>query len=214
MGQTEVLNRSGQAYEALRRGIRTGRWAPDERLSTYRLADELGMSRTPVIEALKRLEADGLIEITPQVGCRILTGRREDIEEAFLIRIELEGLAAEHAARNITPAQLDRLAALVEQAGVAAQDHDAERFGTANRALHRRIVEASRLVHLERILEGVWTLQRHQSDSTAFLSAAMQGSEPEHRVLLRALAEGDADGARAAMEAHLRRCLVEFRAFP
>lgn len=212
MGHADVLNRSGQAYEELRRGIQSGRWAPEERLSTYRLAGELGMSRTPVIEALKRLEADGLIEITPQVGCRILPGRREDVEETFLIRVELEGLAAEFAAVRIDDNGIADLRALVEEAESAARAHDAEAFAAANRALHRLIVEASGLAHLERLLDGVWTMHRFQLGADGFLANAMHGSEPEHRAILRALADGDSAAARAAVEGHLRRCLGEYRA--
>lgn len=213
MGHTEAISRSGQAYEELRHGIQRGRWAPGERLSTYRLADELGMSRTPVIEALKRLEADGVVEITPQVGCRILPARPTDVEEAFLIRVALEGLAAESAARNISHDQLGQMRDLVEEAAGAALDGDAERFGAANRAVHRLIVAASGLTHLERLLEGVWMLHRCQLSANGYDGGAMQGSEPEHGAILRALADGDGDGARSAMEAHLRRCLLEYRVF-
>jgi DNA-binding GntR family transcriptional regulator len=92
MVRSGATNRSDTAYERLRTDIVGGRWLPDTILSTYGLTEELAMSRTPIISALKRLEADGLIEIIPQVGCRVLQREHEEISETFTIRAALEAL--------------------------------------------------------------------------------------------------------------------------
>lgn len=213
MSRVGVRNRSGAAYEELRAGILAGRWAPDARLSTYRLAEELGMSRTPVIEALKRLEADGLIEIVPQVGCRVLAGAHEEIDEGFLIRASLEGLAAEVAATRITAPQLEQLEELCEAAERAIAGGDAEAYGEANRPLHRLIVRASGMSNLEDMLEGIWTLHRHRLASSGFLALGMRASGAEHRAILDALKAGDPAAAREATATHMQRCGADYRAF-
>lgn len=213
MARNAATHRSSRAYEELRAGILSGRWGPDERLSTYRLADELGMSRTPIIEALKRLEADRLIEIVPQVGCRVLLGRPEEIDEAFVIRASLEGLAAELAAPRITAEQVAALRDLAEQTRTAVDARDVERYTAANRELHRLIVRASATSQLERILEDVWTLHRHHLAGSGFLERGMRDAPPEHHAIVDALEARDPAAARTATERHVRRCLDDYRAF-
>lgn len=205
MPRPEPANRSNAAYEELRVGILSGRWAADTRLSTYRLAVELGMSRTPVIEALKRLQADGLIEIIPQVGCRVLSGG-QDIGEVFLIWSALEGVAAETAAGRVTEEDLGRLE-LELAAGEAALDvQDTAAFEESSRAFHAKVVRISGLAHVERILEGLWTLNRAQVATGGVLASDLAKSVVDHRAILAALSSGDPEAARTATQEHLRRC--------
>lgn len=211
MTKTASTNRSNCAYEELRDGILTGRWEADERLSTYRLAEQLGMSRTPIIEALKRLEADGLIEIVPQVGCRVVGGA-EGIDETFLMRGALEALAAEAAAARIATDELDVLALACDECERAHEAHDPDRYHEANRAFHQQIVRSSGLTHLERLVEGLWTLNRCQLKACGYAEHAMAPATSEHRAILEALAAGDAAAARAATEEHLRRLARDYRA--
>lgn len=211
MSRSSVSNRSSKAYDELRRGILEGRWEVGERLSTYRLSEELGMSRTPVIEALKRLEADGLIEIVPQVGCRILPGRTEDVEEAQLMRTALEGLAAEVAAERISDEQLTELDDLAEACARAIERQDVEAYEEHNLALHRAIVRASGLTRLEGMLDGILTLQRFRMPVDQVLPVTMPGADAEHREVIEALRRHDGAEARAAMERHMRRTLADYR---
>jgi DNA-binding GntR family transcriptional regulator len=210
--RTALANRSTSAYEQLRAAILSGRWSPGARLSTYKLADELAMSRTPVIEALKRLEADGLIEIVPQVGCRVLAGANEEIDETFLIRAALEGLACEAAAVTITADELRAIDQTLEASEVAVEVGDAHAYSDANRAFHLQIVRCSGLAHVERMLEGVWTLNRYQLTACGLLGSRLQASMSEHRAMFAALEAHDPVGAREAVDAHLRRCGREYRA--
>lgn len=207
---TRSVNRSIAAYEELRAGILDGRWAPDDHLSTYRLATELGMSRTPVSEALKRLEADGLIAIVPQVGCRVLPAAG-DPRETFLIRAALEGIAAEVAASRIGDAELRALAAGLRAAEAAVAAADAMAFASADREFHVGLVRAAGLAHVERVLFGVWTLHRLQVARHGGHARWMAASSDEHRRILRALRDRDAVGARVAVEEHLRRCERDHR---
>jgi DNA-binding GntR family transcriptional regulator len=203
-------NRSDEAYERLRADIMAGRWLPDTTLSTYGLSEELGMSRTPIISALKRLEADGLIEIVPQVGCRVLGRGNEEIAETFLIRSALEALGAETAAERITDAELRALKQALEELKAAARSRDASRYEPANRAFHAQIVAASHLTHLLRILDSLWTLNRYQLAASRLVAKRMPASVKEHTVIFKALEARDGPAARTAIEQHLRRCSEDY----
>lgn len=206
MPKSGYANRSDEAYERLRADIMSGRWLPDTTLSTYGLSEELGMSRTPIISALKRLEADGLIEIVPQVGCRVLGRGHEEISETFLIRSALEGLGAETAAERITDAELAALKTTLDEERAAARADDSGRYEPANRAFHAQIAAASRLTHLQRILDSLWTLNRYQLAASRFVAGRMSVSAREHAAVYKALEARDGAAARAAIERHLRRC--------
>lgn len=210
MANGGYANRSDAAYERLRTDIMAGRWLPDTTLSTYGLSEELGMSRTPIINALKRLEADGLIEIVPQVGCRVLGRAHEEISETFLIRSALEGLGAEAAAERITDRELATLKQVLEELTAASAAGDASRYEPANRAFHAQIVAASRLTHLQRILGSLWTLNRYQLASSRFVAVRMSVSIKEHASIFKALAAHDPAAARSAIELHLRRCSEDY----
>jgi DNA-binding GntR family transcriptional regulator len=206
MPRSGYANRSDEAYERLRVDIMAGRWLPDTTLSTYGLSEELGMSRTPIISALKRLEADGLIEIVPQVGCRILGRGHEEISEIFLIRSALEGLGAEAAAERITDAELRALKRALDELKAGARAGDGGRYEPANHAFHAQVAAASRLTHLQRILDSLWTLNRYQLSASRFVAGRMSVSAKEHTAIFNALEARDGAAARAAIEHHLRRC--------
>lgn len=206
-------NRSDVAYHQLRADIIAGRWQPDTTLSTYGLAEELGMSRTPIIGALKRLESDHLIEIIPQVGCRVLRRATEEISETFMIRAALEALAAEAAATRVTDDELASLEAILERAESASDAGDAERYEKANRDFHATILEASRMTQMQRILSGLWTLNRYQLATSRFLGTRMAISSREHREILKALSEHDPAAARQAVDRHLRQCSQDYLIF-
>lgn len=213
MARTLQPHRSNVAYERLRSDVLAGRWLPDDTLSTYGLAEDLGMSRTPVIEALKRLEAEGLIEIIPQVGCRVLRRAHKDITEAFMIRTALESLAAEVAADRITPEELEGLGEILLTAERAIEAQDPVRYEEANREFHLGIVQASGLDHLKRLLMELWTLHRYEMAARRFLGTRMKRSSREHRQILKALKTGDPTAAREAVDRHLRRSGEDYAEF-
>lgn len=90
------MTRAQETYRHLLDELLRGRWQPGDIVSTNALAEELRLSRTPVLQAMKRLESEGLVEIVPQVGCRILKPTVGGLEDLFAIRAGLEGVAAAH----------------------------------------------------------------------------------------------------------------------
>jgi DNA-binding GntR family transcriptional regulator len=206
--------RAEVAYEQLRREILGGeRWAPGETLSTYRLSEELSMSRTPVVEALKQLEREGLVEIVPQIGCRIAQPTPDAVRETFTIRAALEGIGAELAAERITDRELQALKRILEEDERAAAARDPEAHEAANEQFHAAISRASGMARLDEMLASVWSLNRYQLLKGEFLRERVEVSMDEHRKIVAALEARDGRAARDAIEGHLRRCATEFATF-
>jgi DNA-binding GntR family transcriptional regulator len=129
LNRPERLRASDVAYSSIRQGLAAGRWVPGSHLRESELAAELGISRTPVREALRKLASEQLVSFEPHLGVRVPGWSNRDIEEIFALRVELESYAAGQAARHATPAQvaeLRELAGQIEQAafGGRCQMHD------------------------------------------------------------------------------------------
>jgi DNA-binding GntR family transcriptional regulator len=196
--------------------IPVGAWIRQETL-----AAELGVSRTPVREALRQLQAGGLVEVLPRRGTYVRGPSPRDIREGYAVRAELEGLAAHLAAQFITDAELERLreaeALLSRSVGAPRGDSQPGSTGThaesdwvkwmeANDLFHdiiieaagnRRLRDAVRYVHPRFPRELVWVAL---SSNSWLLNAITR----EHAVILERIEAHDAPGARAAMVDHIR----------
>ncbi|OUS86554.1 GntR family transcriptional regulator [Rhodococcus sp. NCIMB 12038] len=207
---SQRLNRSGQAYEQLTAEILRGRWQPGDTLSTYALSEELQISRTPISEALKRLESEGLVEIIPQVGCRVVRPSSTAVTELFAIRGVLEGLAAEAAAKAMSAKQLAELGGVLERMEVAIDRADEVAYGDLNYQFHLKIIEGSGMPRLIQTVEGLWSLLRYQLARLPFagdqMGESMAKSRIEHRAIFEALERRGAKRARTLAEQHSRRC--------
>lgn len=207
------LSRRDYAYEELCRRLLSGKWSPGEIISTYTLAEELGVSRTPVVEAVKRLEAEGILEIVPQVGCIVRSPKPQEIRETFLIRAVLEGLAAEAAAKKVTEEDVNILNGILEESKKARERGDASKYAELNRAFHNTVAYIAGLRSLEQMLRRLWQLSNYQIASIPFFEERFEVSLAEHRTILERLRDHDASGAREITETHLRRCAEEFADF-
>ncbi|MDV6247753.1 GntR family transcriptional regulator [Rhodococcus opacus] len=214
---SQRLNRSGQAYEQLTAEILRGRWQPGDTLSTYALSEELQISRTPVSEALKRLESEGLVEIIPQVGCRVVRPSSTTVTELFAIRGVLEGLAAEVAAKAMSAQQLAELGGVLERMEAAIDHGDEVAYGDLNYEFHLKIIEGSGMPRLIQTVEGVWSLLRYQLARLPFtgdqMGESMTESRTEHRAIFEALERRATKRARTLAEQHTRRCGDRFVAY-
>lgn len=131
-----------QAYEHLYNAIETGELRPGDRLLETELADRFGVSRTPIREAIRRLEADGIVSHQPRVGAVIRTLGQTEIVELYEMRIVLETTAAAMASKHASAAEIRTLEAL--NADMEAVATDAVRVAILNRKFHRCILEAAR----------------------------------------------------------------------
>ncbi|GIH27815.1 GntR family transcriptional regulator [Acrocarpospora phusangensis] len=194
---------SDRVVDRLREQILGGEYAPGERLGEVELAEKLGVSRTPVRDALRRLSAEGLVDITTNKGARVVEYLRADLEHIFQIRAHVEGLAARAAATAASAADIDRL----EHIATALREHseagrlnevyrlNAEYHSTLNNLAGSSVVTATvgQLIHASVLLR---TLH-------AFDDAARRRSVNHHLEIVAALRARDGDWAEAVMHAHL-----------
>lgn len=194
------------AYQQIRQRILLAEAAPGEPLAADRLAQELGISRTPVREALQELAKEGLVELVPHKGAFAARFSRRDVEEIFQIRAALEPLAAETAAANIPQEELETLQAYLEETRkklkmgdtAAHFDFDARLHDTVLRyAPNRRL--ASHVALLKDQLQLIWLV------AAGLGRDHIHRSDEEHDQILTALARRDGPTARKAMAHHLTR---------
>lgn len=195
---------SGQgrdAYERLIAEIRTGQLTPGDRLTETDLATRLGISRTPVREAIRALEADGLVDHQPRAGARIRKLDYAEVTELYEMRVVLEGTAARFAARAAYDSELAELEEITED--MAAAHDDPERIYHANRHFHSVLLNAARNRFLIRSVEAVQKTLLILGRSTLEEADRARGAISEHRAILSALRAHDGDAAEAAMRTHI-----------
>lgn len=191
-------------YQHLRRAVLDGELLPGERLGEAELGGQLGVSRTPVREALMRLTQDGLLLAEANKGVRVRTVTAPEARDVYAVREELDGLAAALAATHHTPADaeaLRRALARLEAAQGAGRDYREQT--RLDLAFHRAVTQAAHnaaLSDLARDLEQRVALIKHQ---TRTYNAHPQ-TGAQHGAILRAVLARDAPGAREAARQHVR----------
>jgi DNA-binding GntR family transcriptional regulator len=167
------------------------------------LAAMFGMSRTPVREAAIVLAGQGLVEVRPRRGIRVLPVSAEDMEDIYSILTELESLAAWQVAKADTErSDLDELRALIDTMDRALQAQDRLAWAEADAEFHRRLLALAGNRRLEQVV-ATFNDQVHRARMiTLYLRPAPHRSNADHRRLVDALAVGDAEGARRIHRAH------------
>jgi DNA-binding GntR family transcriptional regulator len=188
--------------ERLRALILTGEYGPEERLVEEQLAERLGVSRTPVRQALTMLEAEGLVEIAPNRGATVCSFSTEDVWAV------LEGHAARRASGRINTSELARLRELTgEMEGLAGrfEDHEEEirTLVGLNQEFHGTIVEASRNRRLQRLINRTVEIPLMFKAFFWYTPHERVISNHYHRQILEALEKGDADRAEIIMREHV-----------
>jgi DNA-binding GntR family transcriptional regulator len=204
--------RIGDATYAAIRGAIIGRvLAPGSRLVVDRLARDLNVSRTPVKEALAKLEREGFVTTVPRRGASVTTITREDLEDIYLLREVVEGLSARLAAMRVAEAILGRLDALIDHGAtvLAAQDFDA--YAELGVEFHRQIRIASGHRRLQALMENLEGQMRLLISTSAALPGRRLLSVAEHRQIKAALERRDPAAAEAAMRRHVANALTALR---
>ena len=194
---------SGTAVEQLRELIFSGELSAGSDHLESELAVRLGMSRTPVREALLTIEAQGLVEVRPRKGVRILPLSPDDMREIYDVLTELEGLAAFDAANfGHSEANLKVLTASIDAMDTALQAEDRKRWAAADDAFHTELVRLggnSRNISLVALLADQ---VRRARGITLHIRPRPTQSNEDHRGVLEAIRNGDATAARRIHTAH------------
>jgi len=200
---TAPRTKSDQVYQTLRAWVLSGQLAPGERMVQRVLAERLGVSSIPVLEAIRRLEHDGLVVSHANFGAAVRVWTTEDIEGAYLAREALEGIAARLFVQRATPAERAMLRGLAEEVEAAMAAGDAGASREADMAFHRHLVSGTHAETLARLVDNSCLVTL-----TILYRAEGQGRTPlpgEHEVLADTLLNGTADEAEQALRGHIRR---------
>jgi DNA-binding GntR family transcriptional regulator len=190
-----------QVKERILEDILTGRHPPGSRIIETKVARELGTSQAPVREALRGLEALGVVEITPFRGSRVRRPSRREILEAYAVRSTLEVLGARLAVPRLTDADVAELAGHLEAMRAAAHDDDGHALAEADARFHARIVELADNATLKKVWRSLEPLSR------TYLTLVIPGADPQwsadlHAPILAALERGDTEAVVAALQRH------------
>lgn len=187
-------------YNRLLDEIRNGDLLPGTRLREVEIADRLGASRTPVREAIRHLENDGLVAHVPRLGATIRMLDYPEIMELYEMRAVIEGTAARLAARAASPVEIDALAALNEDFGQAADERQA---ATLNRQFHEMLLNAAKNRFLIRAVTSLQKSMLILGRTTLMERSRVADAYREHQAILDALHAREGDKAEAQMRAHI-----------
>jgi DNA-binding GntR family transcriptional regulator len=183
-----------QVYHLLRDRILRGEIAGGSRLIQGPLSEEIGTSRIPVRDALKRLESDGLVKCDETGRYSVVQFSTQDAEEVYAIRRQLEPFAVELAARAMTSEAMEEIKSLFNELNKAARRRQLEKYIEINTSFHMAIYEASGMVRLVRIIRGLYS--GVPSLTPIVLEGRIVRSQEEHAEIVDRLAMGPALLAR------------------
>ena len=205
--RVESKNLSREVFDILRTRIASGQIAAGTRLFEVDVAESLGVSRGPLREALRQLEQEGFIQSFPRRGAIVVSIPEAELETFYELRADIEASAFAIVCRNARPADLDRLAELVENVHTSLRNHDLEGNALADYAFHGTVVEMAGFTLLRRIwqtVDGPLRLRTYQ-----FVEFSPPGGEfketgdAQHHHLLAALRSGDPEAAARLARQHV-----------
>jgi DNA-binding GntR family transcriptional regulator len=192
-----------EVYDALRQAVISGALRRGQRVNEAEIARQMRISRAPVREAIRQLEHEGLLESVPRRGTFVVALSRDDVEEAYTLRANLEALAIRRALPRLTPEKLAILDSFADKMRAAAAAADVDGFLDADIQFHRTIVEAAGWPRLRRIWESL-----HPQTLTLYTVNTLTDWAPvdharRHDPLLAAIRTGNPDVAAAAIQEHI-----------
>ncbi len=203
MKEHKSISLADIVFEKLENDILSGRYAYGEVLTEARLSEELNVSRTPIREAIRRLEQENILLDTGK-GMMVQGITQEDIADILDIRLHIEGMAACRAAAHITPEQLADLKEAVELQEFYVHKSDAEHVQWQDHTFHELLYAACGSVTLQNTLVPLHRkAQKYRRASVENKERALQ-SVKEHRAIYEAIAAGDGDAADMAAVEHIR----------
>jgi DNA-binding GntR family transcriptional regulator len=199
-------HRADELYEYLRAAILDGTLPPEERVVEQRIAKMASVSRTPVREALHRLEMDGLVGSDGR-GLVVVDHSAAEMRELCTVREEMEGLAARLAASGRSQLDLSTLEQLLEESREAADDEDVPRLIELNHLFHETIWQSASNGYLARQLDVLRGLIERRGQSTLLDPKRRVQALEEHSAIFDAIARQDPEAAAEATRAHFRRAM-------
>lgn len=201
----QSVSRSQNTYQAILTAIREGVYRPGSALREEEVAARLGVSRTPVREALGRLQEKGLLEAAPGRGVAVAVLSMPQVFELYAIREALEGIVARYAAHHATEAEIANLERINRD--FAGATNDARRAAQLNREFHARLYEAARNRYLRQAVEDLQENIALLPDTTFTVEGRTATAANEHNAIIMAMRRRDSEGASALAAEHIREAL-------
>jgi DNA-binding GntR family transcriptional regulator len=180
-------------YRKLRQNIIKGKLKPGQKIVMADLAKGFGLSETPVREAIRRLESDGYVQFTPHMGAVVTGIDQSQLVEIYLIRTELEALAARLAGPHVTERDLDFLVKKNTEMETAAGQEKYENLGALNKEFHLRIYKAAPFPRLYRMICDLWDTFERWPSVFSYVPERALASVEEHKQIIQALRTKDQD---------------------
>ena len=212
MGRPGKLRRSRveEAYSEIRRRILDNRYAPGHQVLEQELALELRMSRTPVREALVRLENERFVKLIPRHGMRVVPLSMQDLQEVYEVLTSLELTAIERLARaELGGEALAAIDKALDEMDFAVRKKDVDRWAKADERFHRILVTLCGNSRLAAMVEMLWEQSHRARMTTVQLRASLAQSNREHRAVIDAIRRHDGHQARARHAKHRARAKAE-----
>ena len=201
-GTGSATPRAEYVRERIREAIHSGRYKPGERIRETELAGWLAVSRTPVREALRRLDAEGLLTFVPWRGVVVAELDRQQVIELYAMREILEGAAARLAARHVGETEIELMTDLLAHAATVGDD--ADRLAAINRNFHQAIYAGAHNRYLLQTLNGLRNSLALLRGTTFSVAGRAAEAHEEHAAILAAIGVRDADAAERAARGHIR----------
>lgn len=193
------------AYELIKRMILKGYFEPGERLPESQLSKKFGVSRTPIREAIRKLAAEGLVEITPKGGTKVSKLTKKDIDEIYEIRGVLESLAAEKAASLISHEEIESLEKLLKDSEKTLLNKDMKRMAQIDTKIHNLICKSSKNNRLSQLIDVLCTNITRQRELILETPGAGKEAIAGHRKIINALKKRDKKVIIKAVHEHIMR---------
>ncbi len=193
----------GRVFQKLREDILSGKYKEHEELKEVAIGEELGVSRTPVREAFRQLELEGLIQIVPNRGAYVTGITAKDVKDIYMIRSLLEGLCARWATEHITEMQLEELEENVYLADFHASKGHMDQMAELDNRFHDILYEACDSKMLEHTLRDYHQYVLRVRQKTLSTNTRGRASNEEHRQIMEAIKEKDADRAQQLANQHI-----------
>lgn len=182
-------------FEKIREDVLNGRYEPGEKIVEAKLAEELGVSRTPVREALKQLELDGLVENIPNRGVIVKGISDQDIDDIYTIRMAIEGIAAKWSVERMDQSELQNLQDIYELMEFYTFKKDVDKIFELNTRFHETIYQATKSRYLEHVLKDFQIFIKSSRNESLKSEGRMEQSLEEHRKIVEAFANKNVEDA-------------------
>jgi len=196
-----------EVFNMLRDAILSGKLRPGDRLVERELAEQLGVSRTPVREALRKLELENLVTHIPRRGVVVSEISRNDVIEIFNIRSCLEGLAANMAAQKISDDNVDHLRKCVEEMEIAAANGNREELNGLHNHFNQKILDIAGSPRLTQMINSLSDYISRFTKTGYAIPGRPSAANKEHEELVDALAEGNSQRAEEIAELHIKNSM-------